>query len=156
MAVSRVTQQEAALHLGLSVSGLKQVLGRLGFPSKGFDLDELRLAYLDDLRETASGRNKKYVLEQERARLAHHQANKTALEEEILEGTLVPVDLVKDKWRDRIAAARAKLLGLPNKAAPAIVGEKKIATVQNIIKRYIYEALDELAGEDEKGPRTAS
>ncbi|MCP4077225.1 MAG: hypothetical protein GY744_13710, partial [Gammaproteobacteria bacterium] len=59
-------------------------------------LDNSRLAYISHLREQAAGRlsTGEFDLTSERARLAHYQANKTSLEEDVLKGDLIPSEQV--------------------------------------------------------------
>lgn len=83
--------------------------------------------------------------EAERARLTHHQANKTALEEEVLKGNLLKAELVDRVWGDMISAFRAKMLSLPTKTAATLVNEPDIAVIETILREQVYEALTELS-----------
>jgi len=84
----------------------------------------------------------------ERARLTHHQANKTELEEQVLRGELVPSSAIESLLSNIFTAFRAKLLGLPTKAAPQLVIMADPVEAETLIRAFLYEALDELATYD--------
>ncbi len=71
-------------------------------------------------------------------------ARKRELEVKVMEEKLIPVDVVVKTWSNITAAMRAKLLAIPTKAAPMILSITTQAEAQEILKSYIYEALDEL------------
>lgn len=87
-----------------------------------------------------------YDLTQERARLAHHQANKAALEAKQLEGSLIPIEAVADTVGDEYANVRAKLLAIPARAAPQVVGLSTVAT-RTKLDDLIRECLEELTAD---------
>jgi len=99
----------------------------------------------DALTEETGG---ELVLTAERARLVYHQANKTALEEETLKGELIPANLVKDTWASLVISFRAKMLGLPNKAAPQLIGVDDLKEIEKLLQDFIYDALSELSDAD--------
>ena len=84
-------------------------------------------------------------LSAERARLAHHQANKTSLEEASMREALIPADEVQEAWEGMIANARSSLLALPSKSAHLVMAADSFPQVEEILKDQVYEALDELA-----------
>ena len=81
----------------------------------------------------------------ERARLAHHQANKYHLESENLKGNLIEADIVAEVWEAQLANLRAKLLTIPTKAAPraAILDDEKMMV--KYLQGLIHDALSELS-----------
>ena len=81
----------------------------------------------------------------ERARLAHHQANKYRLESENLRGNLIEADLVESVWSGQLSNIRAKLLSLPHKAAPRAAVIEDEHQVADYLQGLIYEALSELS-----------
>ena len=87
-----------------------------------------------------------YDLTQERARLAHHQANKAALEAETFRGELVPTEQVADVVGEEYANVRAKLLAIPTKAAPVLVGLCTRA-IKERLDDFIVDALEELSAD---------
>lgn len=84
-------------------------------------------------------------LNAERARLAHHQADKTALEAAALKGELVRTLDVLEVWRAMAGAARAKLLSLPRKLAGVVIHAETPAEAEKALQAAVYEALDELS-----------
>ena len=85
-------------------------------------------------------------LNEERARLAHHQANKTALEEQQLRGELIRTVDAIEVWQALIGAARAKFLALPTKLAAVLHNAKSYSEAQSGAESVIREALAELSG----------
>lgn len=83
--------------------------------------------------------------EAERARLTHHQANKTSLEEDVLKGKLIPADLVEQVQGDMVTAFRSRILSIPTKAAHALLGIEDINESKETLKEFLYEALNELS-----------
>lgn len=83
--------------------------------------------------------------EQERARLTHHQANKTALEERQLKGELIHVEKVEYVWGKFISAFRSKCLAVPSKIAPRVQLLSELAEIEQEIRTSIYDALEELS-----------
>ena len=86
-----------------------------------------------------------YDLNHERARLAHHQANNESLREAQNRGELLPRGLVIQTWQGIVAAARARLLALPTKAAHQLLGARTLAEAEEVVRGHVYEALTELA-----------
>ena len=59
--------------------------------------------------------NSDYNYQEERARLTHHQANKTELEHRVLKGDLIPSNEVSRVWGDMVTKFRSKMLALPGR-----------------------------------------
>jgi phage terminase Nu1 subunit (DNA packaging protein) len=103
--------------------------------------DALPLLY--QVRDVA----RRYDLEEERARLSHHQANLAALDEEVKKKNLIPADVVLERWQTVIANVRARLLSIPSQLA---------ATCENAPRQQIEDkasdmvrlALEELSDAD--------
>lgn len=87
-------------------------------------------------------------LQQERARLSFHQANKAQLEERTAAGELAVMSEVEKEWTARTAAARAKLLSLPIKLAGELTGLEDKNQIKTAALEIIYEALQELSDYD--------
>lgn len=94
---------------------------------------------------TVSDDGRVHDYEAERARLTHHQANKTALEESVLKGKLIPAEVVEQVQGDMVSAFRARILSIPTKAAHAVLGLDDMNEAQDTLKQFLYEALNELA-----------
>lgn len=83
--------------------------------------------------------------EAERARLTHHQANKTELESKVLKGQLIHAETVEQVQGDMVSSFRSKILAIPTKAAHSMIGLDDLNEAKDILKEYLYEALSELA-----------
>lgn len=93
----------------------------------------------------APGEHDTYDLTQERARLAHHQANKAAIEEEVYRGEYARIEDVAELVGGEYSNVRVKLLAIPVKLAPRILGLDDPATARALLEDSITEALEELA-----------
>lgn len=163
-------QNEVALHLDISVTVLKELIGKKVLRPR-MSLDDARVAYIRHLRAIKAGWKKpenealeteRYNFERERARLTYHQANKAALEEAHTAGRLVELDLVAKQWADRTMRMRAGLLGLPNKMASVALAANSMAEVREFCEQQIEHVLNELSTDNgdtaeagEAGPDTA-
>lgn len=94
------------------------------------------------LYDKSSDVDAKYDLTEERARLAHHQANNEKLKEDQLRGSLIPEEVVREHGAGMVAAFRAKLLSLHNKIRNKFTSLSK--DVIDEIQRLHHEALEEL------------
>lgn len=83
----------------------------------------------------------------ERGRLTHHQANLAGLQEDELRGELVRVEDVEKVVGDHVAACRAKLLNLPAKVTPLVLGMETPEEVTATLESVLWEALAELANQ---------
>ena len=84
-------------------------------------------------------------LVQEKARESIKRQKKLELEIEEKQRRLIPKEEVEKHWGEMISAARAKLLSLPTKISPGLLNRDSLPEVQAILKKHIYEALNELA-----------
>ena len=143
---------EIAAHLGLSVTRVSQLMTADILPKapRGkHDLGACRTGYLEHLREVAAGRGSKdgsgLDLVAERARLAAAQAEKCERENKIADGKFLEVATFHLMVTSAFRRVRSKLLALPSKMAPLMVGAKTPAEAHGILKTEIYAALNELA-----------
>lgn len=85
-------------------------------------------------------------LNQERARLAKAQADKTELEAAELKGEMVRYEEISAHWTDRGSAIRQRLLTMPTKIAPRLrvaVNDQEAAA---LMTAEMLEALAEISG----------
>ena len=102
--------------------------------------------YIRYLRERAFGQQSGETdLHGEKLRLAKAQADRTEMEVEMLKESVIKADEVVDKWSDLIGNCRAKLLNTPAKIAHLVIAADDYATVEELIKNEIHEALHELS-----------
>ena len=84
-------------------------------------------------------------LQQERAKLAQRQTERTEIQIDEMKGHLVDAEEVKTAWTNMAAACRAKLLAIPTKMAGEVMALETLQEVQDVLKSQVYEALSELA-----------
>jgi len=78
-----------------------------------------------------------FDLTDERARLAHHQANRAELEANLLAGSLIQIEAVADVVGEEYANARSRLLAIPSRAAPQVIG-LSIVAVKALLDDMIF------------------
>ncbi|WP_229678205.1 hypothetical protein [Caldovatus sediminis] len=84
-------------------------------------------------------------LNAERARLAKEQADAQEMKNAVTRGELVPRQDVVAGMQVAFAHARARLLSLPAKAAPLLLGETSPAVVRDKLTDLVHECCGELA-----------
>ena len=159
--------KEVGDHLDLSMTSIKELLREGIIPSSkgpgGLDLEACRVAYIRNLRGKAAGRIKQtpqpvadgaIELNAERARLAHHQANKAELDERETRGELVRAEDVTRAVSDAFRRVRARMLSMPTKLTPVVLGSTDAVEVKDAIEAGVLEALAELTLEtvEDDGP----
>ena len=137
------TQRVIAAHLVLSVVRIQQ-LQYEGVIEKDASLDCARLSYLRWLRERISSKSNSDI-NNERARLVHHQANLAALEEETRRSKLIPADEINREWAEMTSIMRAKLTTIPEQVAAVGCGITDYNKMESLVKKLVNDALDELS-----------
>ena len=84
----------------------------------------------------------------ERARKEKESADKLEMENEVTRGALVLSTEVSQAWGEEFSRVKNKLMAAPPKIAPLMVAIKTPAEAQEIIKKVIIEALNELSKPD--------
>jgi phage terminase Nu1 subunit (DNA packaging protein) len=87
-----------------------------------------------------------YDFNAERARLTFHQANLSALDEEIKRKNVIPAETVQHHWETMAGNVRAKLLNLPGRLAVKVTGHGTVQDAEREARELIHEALQELSG----------
>lgn len=80
-----------------------------------------------------------------KTRLIKAKADIAEIEAAQLRQELLPRGLVIQTWQGIVAAARARLLALPSKAAHQLLGARTLVEAEEVVRGYVYEALTELA-----------
>ena len=137
------TQRVIAAHLDLSVVRIQQ-LQYNGVFEKDASLDFARLSYLRWLRERSSSKSNSDI-NNERARLVHHQANLAALDEETRRSKLVPTDEINSEWAQMTSIIRAKITPIPKQVAAVGCGITDYNEIESLVKKLVNDALDELS-----------
>ena len=112
-----------------------------------------RLYY--DIREVIQFRLKRDIeagnvgqsLPHERTRLARAQAETAEVNLKKMKGLLIPADTVTKHWENMFLAFRAKILGIPPRAAMVAINATSVEDVEDSMETFLVEALEELAGD---------
>lgn len=70
------------------------------------------------------------------------------LEFEEKSGKLIDAEKIAEWWTRIISAAKTRVLAVPTKAAPLVLGCKTLAQVKEILEQQLYDALAELSASD--------
>jgi len=139
-----MTQAQVSKHLGISLTTVSNWT-RQGCPHV-ISIDGRKLYILADVFTWRLSSGKQSNLETERARLAKEQADKLEMENAVSRGELAnPEDFILENMRI-IGACRGKILAIPMRLSPQVVGCSNLAEVKDILERGVCECLDELAG----------
>lgn len=104
----------------------------------------LRNRIINELGVSSTGES--YDLNAEKARLTYHQANISALEEEVKRKNVIPADEVQAHWENKVANTKSRLLSLPGKLATSVIGAATVQDAEQTARELVHEALNELAG----------
>lgn len=142
---------EVARHLFMDERTFRKLVddGTITRRERGaYDLDDSREEYIRSIREVAAGRVQSGELDraQESARKDKEIADKYALENAQRRSELLPRDEVAAAVTAAFARVRARLLALPAKIAPLVLGLTSLAEIKGKISDAVNEALAELAG----------
>jgi hypothetical protein len=86
----------------------------------------------------------KIDFDHEHALLEKAKREKAELDLDVFKKTLLYADDMEHLMSGMIITFKARLLSLPTKCAPLILGKKSMAEVVEILKDAVYEALNEL------------
>ena len=136
-------QRAIAAHLDLSVSRIQQ-LQYAGVIEKDASLDCARLAYIRWLRERSTSKSNSDI-NNERARLVHHQANLATLDEETRRSKLIPADEINSEWAEMTSIMRAKITLIPKQVAAVGCGIADYNEMESLVRDLVHDALNELA-----------
>ncbi|MGG3448643.1 hypothetical protein ABER98_01780 [Domibacillus aminovorans] len=145
-----VSSKEISLILGVSDSRIRQLTNEKALirVSHGkYDLPASVDAYLNYRlnKEKPDGELDKTT---EEALWTRARRKKTELELQIMRGELHRSEDVERVMNDMLAAFRAKILSIPSKFAPQIVGKTEIPPIKEVLKKGVHEALEELTDYD--------
>jgi len=145
-----ITQSLAAELMGLTARRLRQMCSERDPPPKNaegqFDARQFGLWMMrraaESVAPAADGTSYDYELE--RARLTKEQADKTALENDLLRGEVVRAALIEQHWSDLCANFRARLVSLPSRLGalvPDVAQRQKFIAAADA---HVYGALAEV------------
>jgi phage terminase Nu1 subunit (DNA packaging protein) len=85
----------------------------------------------------------------ERARLLRADAELKELELAKKSGTMVSIEDVEREWSALVLSTKARVLAIPPRAAPELVGETSRLMIQAKLERFCKEALSALAKQED-------
>lgn len=145
----------------LSLERVRQLV-RKGMPqdSKGeYDAVRCMYWYLGELRRIVANKETENEdgssasnIRAERKRLLRAQADREELELAALQKQMVTVEEWESYTAELVVSAKARIMAVPSRVAPRVVGETNRVIVQGVIEKELKTALAELAkhgGEDE-------
>ena len=103
------------------------------------------IRYLRNLTQAGGEPNSAEEIVKDRARLIKAQAEALEMDNAITRGEYLPKKMVRSWIQRMVLACRAKLIALPTKTAPRVVGCSSVAEIEALLTKGIHEALDELA-----------
>lgn len=101
--------------------------------------------YIRFLEERDAGNTGEVDYYHEKALHEKAKREKAEIEVAALKGKMHKSEDVAAVMNDMVASCRAKMLSLPTKVAPMVVGKNNVAVVRDLISREVKEALNELA-----------
>lgn len=101
--------------------------------------------YHVEMNTAVEGKLDKY---EEEAKWVFAKRQKTELEVKIMKGELHRSEDVEMVMSNMLGNFRAKLLSLPTKVAPLLLGKTDLVVIRDSLKDAVYEAMDELSDYD--------
>ncbi len=144
---TKTTQTDAASHI--FVSGVRfRELQKLGVLPRtdNYNLDEVRKAYIEHIRNVASGRGSQANLDlaSERAKLAEAQRQGQNMKNMERAGELIPCDRIIPLVESQYSVIRERLLSIPGKTANSLVGKSR-SEITTLLETEINQSLAELS-----------
>ena len=102
----------------------------------------------DQIAQQALGDVSTLDLDEARRRKLAAEAALTELDLSHRRGDLIEIEYIAGLVGDEYANVRAKILALPTKLAPLLIGIESMAEVTEIIERGITESLEELTADE--------
>ncbi|MGG1442105.1 hypothetical protein ABE354_08600 [Brevibacillus laterosporus] len=101
--------------------------------------------YISFIQEKDSDGESEVDYYEEKALHERAKREKAEIEVALLKGQMHKSQDVAAVMNDMVASCRAKLLSLPTKIAPSLLGKEDVAHVRELISKEIREALNELS-----------
>jgi DNA-binding transcriptional regulator LsrR (DeoR family) len=143
------TQQQIAEHLDLDQSAVSRMLDKLGV-SPAATLDEVRVAYVRQLRAQASGHRSEDGLDLVKERVLTERVDRELKQLQVAEkrGVLINVEQLEPELMNMIGAFRAELLARDDKLASELSTLYGIDVDVTIINEHTHTALAQLGRYD--------
>lgn len=146
------TQLEIARHLDMSERNARDVLKALGIDWQSSSLDDIRIAYIRDLREKAAGRGgeDQQTLTKARAQEAEVNARLKELQYQREIGKLILGEEIEPMLATWAATARSEVGFAVEKLIAGIVSQHGIEVDQDVIDDALSAAYDAISDYPEK------
>jgi phage terminase Nu1 subunit (DNA packaging protein) len=146
-----VSTKEIAEILGFSKRRIGQLekegaLVKIGHGK--YDLKASVQRYIEYIKAQAEKTDEELDLTKEKTLLTRANRQKVELELQIMRGELHRSEDVRRVMNNMLGAFRSRVLAIPSKTAPQLLAQTDLAIVQDIIKKEVYEALQELSEYD--------
>lgn len=143
--MAQLTQADIAAHLDISTRNLRDVLKELGIDWRQSSLDQIRIAYIRRLRESAAGRSEQ-DLAIVRARKELAQARREELELAREYRLIAPVDEVRPAIVGFMRECLAEITQAGKKVTQNINAQYQVTVSDDIVLGPLRAALGNLAG----------
>lgn len=88
------------------------------------------------------------LLAKARAKRETYRAQMAEVEYRTRIGELLEASVVAETWAAQVAIAKGRLLALPARIAPAVIGLGDLRAIEGVIREAIHEALTELSADE--------
>lgn len=113
-----------------------------------YDLKASVQRYIEYIKAQAEKTEEELDLTKEKTLLTRANRQKVELELQIMRGELHRSEDVRRVMNNMLGAFRARVLAIPSKTAPQLLAQTDLAIIQDILKKEVYEALQELSEYD--------
>lgn len=137
------TLAEVAALTGKSSRWISELRAKGELPEDGATLKEFVAAWLSYAASATGAKTKPIDAAKARRELA--KAEREEMQTAAMKGELLPRDPVTSAVLGAFARVRARLLALPNKAAPLVATIKEVVPIQEKLTELVHEALAELS-----------
>ncbi len=137
-----VTPGKIAEWLGIAERTVRELANRGILHKAGegrYDPDRSIPNYIDFLKDKMSVNDQEYK---------ELQKKKLRIQVDELEGRLISVEEVETFHANLVTSTRAKLLSLPKRLSPELTEAEDQDEMEEIIKKAVYEILEDLSGEE--------
>lgn len=141
----KITAKELAEIIGISERRVNQLVKDGGIFTKELDGKfDVQKSVENFYKNKFNDADSKASYDDERAKHERIKRERASLHLKVLKGELHKTKDVEEAMTTMIVNAKQKLLGLPTKAAPMVIGYKDITSIQQILSEIVEEALLEL------------
>ena len=151
------TQVEIAAHLDLDQSAVSRWLNDAGIDWRAASMDDIRVAYLRQLRAQAAGHKSAsgddLVAERVKTERVSRELMLLNLAEK--QGTLIHVEQLRPMYAQMIGAFKTELLALPDKLKAELDALHGINVDAELLNAHVRAALEQLSRYDPGDPNAA-